>query len=110
MGKSISELHEQAMLVYEAALIAKRNGNDTLCGELLNRAFVIESSAADALEFRVEYEPTRSILYLSAANIAIMCGNENVGKSYASKGLTGNPQGYIMTELNNIISDSHNEE
>jgi hypothetical protein len=66
----INELHEQAMDLTDAALVAQREGDQNSANELTHQAFELESAAANLLKDDIAAEPTRSVLYRSAASLA----------------------------------------
>lgn len=72
--KISASYHNAAMLLCEDAQKAIKNQLWREVADLLDRAYKLELSAADV--FRADYsmEPSRSILYKSAAGIAISCG------------------------------------
>lgn len=68
------ELHKEAMI-----LVNKANSLDNKESsiELLKKALIIESEAAMLLYANFQAEPTRSVLFRSAATIAYNCGDYN---------------------------------
>lgn len=71
--KSIRELHKEAMDLAEMALVAKLRGDLTQANQLFRQAFEKESQAARQVPDEPSAEPTRSILYRSAATLALDC-------------------------------------
>ena len=67
------KLHDQAMDTAEQASIAKLHG-DTRWPELFRQAFAFEREAALTLANDYDFEPSRSVLYRSAAALALECG------------------------------------
>jgi len=64
------ELHEQAMQLADDAFLAKIRKQDDQAISLLQKATSLEMEAANALPNVPESEPSRSILYRSAASLA----------------------------------------
>lgn len=106
--KEVKELHEQAMQLVDQAFIAKKEGNTTLAESLTTKAFKLELKAANLLKDRLDVEPTRSILYRSAASLAIDCGNSLEAIGIASEGLRGKPPIEIGIELEILLQVAKN--
>lgn len=68
---NIRKLHDQAMALAEMASVAKLRGELEQAGKLLREAYDKESKAAELITHNVSLEPTRSILFRSAASLAI---------------------------------------
>ena len=99
---SLRTLHRQAIDKYKEATSAQEEGNDTLYEKLLQEAFELEKSAAELLFDKKEAEPTRSILYRSAANLALHCYNYSEANKLAIEGLNGNPFIELKLELGKL--------
>ena len=69
----VRELHDQAMALAEKSSVAKINGNLEQANTLLRQAYKNELEAASLLKDISSPEPTRSILFRSAASLAIDC-------------------------------------
>jgi tetratricopeptide (TPR) repeat protein len=98
----VSELrgtHDNAMDLYELALLAARSGDAERSRRLFNEALDKETAAADSLADSYDMEPTRSILYQSAATIALRIGNTQKAKKYVEAGLAGNPPEDVRGEM-----------
>ena len=104
----VNELHEQAMELADQALLAKRRGELERSAELAYRAFERESAAAEMVRHDVATEPTRSILYRSAAGLAIECGETEAAFHLISTGLSGEPPAEIADELRDLLQQVHN--
>lgn len=61
------ELHRRAMEMFESALVARHDDNETLMLKFLTEALKFESAAADSVADDHSLEPTRSVLHRSAA-------------------------------------------
>jgi hypothetical protein len=93
------------MELAEEAFLAERRGEFAKARELNQRAFYLEAEAAEALADSLDVEPTRSILYRSAATLAVRCGKLHAGERLASKGLAGRPSKEIAEELDMVLDE-----
>jgi hypothetical protein len=96
---STRDLHRQAMEQFESALLARRRGDEARTRTLLTEALRLEASAAESLAADYSLEPTRSILYRSAASLAMQIGDNQAAKRYVEAGLKGHPPTAIGDEL-----------
>ena len=85
----IEELHEQAMDIAEDAFSARRKGNAREALRLFDDALVLEAQAANQYPATESSEPTRSILYRSAAALAFHANNFEQAEQLVSNGLAG---------------------
>lgn len=106
----INELHDQAMELADQAFLAKRHGNLEGSVELAHRALKLESTAAEMVRHDVTAEPTRSILYRSAASLAIECGETETALRLIAIGLSGEPPPEIADELRDLLQQVQNNE
>jgi predicted helicase len=100
----LKELHEKAMEYSDRAFIAKREGdsqNELMYSRL---AFELEEKAAEILKDVLDAEPTRSILYRSAASIAIDCNELNKAEQLINTALAGKAPLEIVGELNELLN------
>ena len=100
--KSVKELHKKAMELAEFAFVAKLRGNPVKAEELLRQAFEYESQAARLVPDEPSSEPTRSILYSSAATLALDCNEPREAEELIAEGLAGNPAPEIEQELRDL--------
>jgi cell fate regulator YaaT (PSP1 superfamily) len=84
----ISSLHETAMAFAEQAL---RSQDPRRAQKFFRSAFEHERKAAELLEDAYDFEPTRSVLYRSAATLARDCKEYGEAKRLIQKGLMGTP-------------------
>jgi hypothetical protein len=96
------ELHRRAMEMFESALAARRDDNETLVLKLLAEALKFETAAADSVADDYLLEPTRSVLHRSAASIALQMFDTNTAGRYVEKGLKGEPPEEIKEELQTL--------
>lgn len=99
----VRELHNQAMALAEKASVAKLNGELQRANDLLLQAYKNELEAANLLRDISSPEPTRSILYRSAASLAIDCNELREAERLISIGLSGNPPSDIAEELRDLF-------
>lgn len=96
----ISSLHETAMAFTEQALLSR---NPLRARSLFRSAFEHERKAAELLEDAYDYEPTRSVLYRSAATLARDCQDYSEARRLVQKGLEGQPPDDIAEELREVL-------
>ena len=99
----LDELHEQAMDFADQAFIARRRGNSELADKLSRKAFELEAAAAHLVRDDLTSEPTRSVLYRSAASLAMDCGEVRQAERLIAIALAGNPQPEIAEELRDLL-------
>ena len=71
---NVRDTHRAAMRCAEQAKLASRAGHDVEASNLIRQAFELEREAAQLLLQSFDVEPTRSVLYRSAATLALECG------------------------------------
>ncbi|HVR96403.1 MAG TPA: hypothetical protein VMW27_07305 [Thermoanaerobaculia bacterium] len=99
--KQVTSLHRTAMGLAEKAL-ATQDSREARA--LFKSAFERERQAADLLETELDQEPTRSVLYRSAASLALDCGEPAEAERLAAKGLAGKPPQDIRGELEQLLA------
>ncbi|MCC5626920.1 hypothetical protein LC613_01420 [Nostoc sphaeroides CHAB 2801] len=99
----IQDLHKQAMDFAEIAQVAKLKGDSVLALELSRQAFEKERLAAELTVSNLAAEPTRSVLYRSAATLAIDCGEITTAERLIAVALSGNPPQEIAEELKDLF-------
>lgn len=99
----IQELHQQAMDLAELAFTAKLRGDLEQTSQLNRQAFEKEAKAAGLLAANLDAEPTRSVLYRSAATLAIDCGELQTAEKLIATALAGNPPQEIAEELKDLF-------
>lgn len=100
---STRELHDRAMALFEAAVIARHAGDETRMRTLLTEALKLESAAADTVANDHTLEPTRSLLHRSAASMALQNFDTKTARRYALEGLEGDPPAEISAELQTLL-------
>ena len=81
------------------ALALRRNAK-----HLFEQAAEHEAAAARCHADRHDYEPTRSVLYRSAATLACNCGKLDEAALLAHEGLAGQPPPAIADELRLVLA------
>ncbi|MCB0221003.1 MAG: hypothetical protein KDH09_15000 [Chrysiogenetes bacterium] len=104
--KKIRELHRSAMDIAEQATQARRREELSLATELFAKAFELEKKAADALRSVNEMEPDRSILFRSAAALALEANLCDEAEKLAAAGLAGNAPSAIAEELRHVLEQA----
>jgi hypothetical protein len=93
--------HHAAMDALDEADAATRRGDDVRAKAATRRALVLEARAAANVPPRLE--PTRSVLYRSAASIAVELGETIEARRLASEGLRGEPPAEIKAEIFHVL-------
>ena len=65
--------HREAMEQTDLALAARHRGEEMLALRYFRKAYELEAQAAAAFASRIDAEPTRSVLFRSAATLALDC-------------------------------------
>jgi hypothetical protein len=99
----MSSQHDQAMDLAEQAAILKLKQENERAQSLLIEAFKLEQNAALELFNQHEYEPTRSILFRSAATLAFECNLLRDAEKLIAHGLSGNPPDELAEEMRDLL-------
>jgi hypothetical protein len=99
---TVIELHNQAMKLSQRAMVARHNGDKARAETLAREAFEYELQAAELIPNTKTSEPTRSILYCSAASLAYECQEWEAAKQLITKSLSGYPSERIKEELKTL--------
>ena len=99
----LKTLHRQAMDLAETAAMARLRGEREQAADLFRQAFEYERSAANLVESDFSAEPTRSILYRSAASLALDNGDVREAERLIATALTGEPPSDIAEELRDLL-------
>lgn len=99
----INKLHDEAMNLAELATVAKVKGDLQQADELLRKAYENEARAAYLMIDVSSPEPTRSVLFRSAASLAIDCNELREAEKLLAIGLSGNPPPDISEELRDLF-------
>lgn len=109
---NVRELHDRAMQLAHLAMIARHNQEWERAEALAREASAFETHAAELIPEDQASEPTRSILYRSAASLAYQCKEFSVAQRLIAKGLSGFPPPQVEQELKDLYEiildgDSH---
>lgn len=99
---NIEQLHEKAMALAEQGALAQMKGEFNQANDLFKQAYDYESTAASELTNQYNLEPTRSILFRSAASLALDCSEIRAAERLIALGLAGNPPEEIAEELRDL--------
>ena len=103
MNDEINRLHDEAMNLAELATVAKVKGDIQQADELFHKAYDNEARAANLMIEVSSPEPTRSVLFRSAASLAIDCNELREAEKLIATGLSGNPPHEIAEELRDLF-------
>jgi hypothetical protein len=95
----INLLHEQAMDLAEKAFLAQQKGDKITFVRLSKEAFLLEKAAAMLLKDKPEIEPSRSILFKSAAFLAYDAQAYQACRDMITYTLLGKPDAIIKAEM-----------
>ena len=99
---TVRELHDKAMNLAHLAVVARHNQEWERAELLARQAYECESQAAELIPEQQTSEPTRSILYRSAASLAYQCKEFAVAQRLIAKGLSGYPLPQVEQELKDL--------
>ena len=101
---NVSDQHNKAMDLAEQALVLKRRGQEG-SGPLFEQALKHELRAIRAFDrLGLAVEPTRSVLYRSAATLALDCGQLQKARDLVDEALQNNPPHEIAEELRAVLA------
>lgn len=106
---SVRELHKKAMDLAQLAMVARHNSEWEKVGNLTSEAYKYEWQAAEQIPETPESEPTRSILYRSAASLAYQAKEYDVSLRLIAKGLSGYPPPQVLQELKDLYEQVNYE-
>lgn len=104
--KKCNQMHDEAMALSDQAFAAQKQNDSAKAVELFEKAFCHEREAAMVLESKHEIEPSRSVLFRSAAWLAIHAGLPREAMRMAAFGLSGTPPLSIEKELREVMGKS----
>ena len=98
------EIHRKAMFLAQDAYVLETKGDSISAKPLYEEAFYLEKQAAMALLNEEDKEPTRSVLFRSAASLALNCKLWREAEKMIAYGLSGNPPHEIAQELRQLYN------
>jgi len=101
----VRTLHDEAMAFAEKASIARIENNLEKASQMLRLAYESEKKAAMFLLDIASPEPTRSVLFRSAASLAIQLNEYREAEKLISAGLSGNTPSDIAEELRDLFEN-----
>lgn len=101
-----SELHRLAMDLAEQSELARLDGKLDKAQEFLKEALDNERVAARMLADEFDLEPSRSVLFRSAASLALELGDTREAEKLVALALTGSPPQEIADELRELWEDA----
>jgi hypothetical protein len=102
---TVNELHLKAMDLADEAFQLRRSGEQASATLFFLKALELERAAALLLPPNEEAEPSRSILYRSAASLAYNGEDYTTAERLVAQGLSGFPPIEIKEELKNLYED-----
>lgn len=91
----------------DLALMARQRGDEATALTHFLKAYELEAEAANALATRLDDEPTRSVLYRSAATLALDSNRIEDAEKLICAALIGNPPQQIAEELRDLLEQVH---
>jgi len=101
--EQINDLHEGAMTLAEAAVVAQMEGDEATASERFQEALELATQAAAKMASHVHEEPMRSVLHRSAASLALNCEEYRLAEKLLAVGLAGNPPAEIADEMRDLL-------
>jgi hypothetical protein len=101
--QEVNQLHEQAMNIAEEMYFAQREKDTAAVKKWAIAAFELEKKAAMSLVEDYTIEPTRSVLFKSAACLAINAELYREAEQMIGFALSGNPVNEIRAELKSLL-------
>lgn len=102
----IDQLHNQAMDLAENAFLAQQQGDKTAFVQLSREAFLLERAAAMLLQNQLDAEPSRSILFKSAAFLAFDAQEYQECRDMITYTLLGKSDNVIKAEMNQLFAET----
>jgi hypothetical protein len=103
--QNVTNMHQEAMKFADLAELARRSGDSSAFKSFSNQALELEAKAAWAMSSQTDLEPTRSVLFRSAATLAIEVRRLREAEQLIAAALAGNPPSEIAEELRDLLED-----
>ena len=100
--RTITEIHESAMALVDTAIIARQCGRGGEARSAFELAFRAETEAARMVPDGPDAEPSRSVLYRSAAAMALDAQLPREAERLIGLALSGDPPAAIAEELRDL--------
>ncbi|MDX1920072.1 MAG: hypothetical protein SFU25_04970, partial [Candidatus Caenarcaniphilales bacterium] len=98
----LKNYHREAMQTADKAFSERNTGNFSVAKELFRKAFEQELKACEMLKYEWECEPTRSVVFRSAASLAFNASLYRDAEKLICEALLGNPPEEIADELRDL--------
>jgi len=103
---NVTALHRRAMDFMDAATASRRTGDSSGAYQQLRSAVNLETEAANLLRFVPSAEPSRSILYRSAASLALQCEMYSEAENLIYRALAGDPSEELREDLQILLENT----
>ena len=100
-----TRFHHEAMNYADQAALARLRGDAEQALAFSRQALRLEKAAAERLRDSWEVEPSRSVLYRSAASLALECGEIREAERLVAMALAGDPPDEIADELRDLLDE-----
>ena len=97
--------HREAMRLARKADNERVAGNEKEAQELYTLAFQLEKSVALSMLNPDSHEPTRSVIFRSAASLGMLAGEYREAEKLIAQGLAGNPPELVAAQLRTLFED-----
>ncbi len=104
-NSNTKQVHRKAMILAQDAYVSQIQGDERTALHLYEEAFQLEREAALSFLADESREPTRSVLFRSAASLALKCKKFREAEKMVAFGLVGNPPIEIADELRDLYED-----
>ncbi|WP_214072640.1 Z1 domain-containing protein [Mucilaginibacter sp. dw_454] len=104
LENKVNSRHGESMEFAEMAFFAKRRNEFYNYWKFIQKALNLEKAAARALENVRDAEPSRSVLYKSAAYLALSLDSFDEAEKLLEEGLNGNPPAEIRVEMEGLLA------
>jgi hypothetical protein len=95
-------IHNKAMLLSQEADMAKIWGDEPKSQLLYRQSFDLEREVVQIYSERFDKEPERSVLYVSAASLAMLCHLYPEADLLVQEGLSNSTPPYLVKELHEL--------
>jgi hypothetical protein len=100
----VRTLHKAAMHLCDTAAEMRANAHDAEAMEQVTQAYLSEAKAARMLVWHPDAELSRSVLFRSAATLAMDCGHYADAQRLVEEGLSSQPPADISLELEILLA------
>lgn len=101
----LNRLHDRSMELAGKAKEVEKAGGSKAANYLWKAAWDHERRVADQLLPHFDLEPSRGIIFRSAASLALRFGDTQLAERYAAQGLAGSVNDQVRTELRELLDE-----